>query len=563
MTNINLKAFMTRKGRVATPQSLKAAKGQKRNRAGGFTFVISDLDRAKRFLILGSDDGFYASGAELTKENAKALIRVAQGGQHRELVDAIVEVSVAGRAPKQDPALFALAIAASYGTVDEQAYALAQLPRVARTATALFGFLTYVQGFRGWGRALTRAVAAWYTEKSVDQVSYQAVKYRQRDGWTHRDVFRKAHPRSVDPAFKGLGEWILRGDVAAAPALVQGFVKAQAFAAAQVADASALPGIVREYGLTWEMLPTAALNDREVWEALLGDNSQGGSVPLGALIRQLPRLTRIGLIAPMSEATEAVAARLTDPEALRKARIHPLNLLVAQRTYASGRSLRGDATWAPVQRIADALDQAFYASFAAVEPAGKRTLIALDVSGSMSWGSVAGVPLTPREASAGLALVLAATEPMTHIIGFTGGGSAWAPPGAARVRVAGQGAYSRQVSELRVSPRMRLDDAVREVSDLPFGRTDCALPMLYALERKLEVDTFVVITDNETWAGDIHPHQALVNYRYAMGIDARLVVLATSASKFTIADPSDAGMLDIAGFDAAVPALVTEFSQGF
>jgi 60 kDa SS-A/Ro ribonucleoprotein len=109
---------------------------------------------------------------------------------------------------------------------------------------------------------------------------------------------------------------------------------------------------------------------------------------------------------------------------------------------------------------------------------------------------------------------------------------------------------------------MRLDDAVREVSDLPFGRTDCALPMLYALERKLEVDTFVVITDNETWAGDIHPHQALANYRYAMGIDAKLVVLATSASKFTIADPGDAGMLDIAGFDAAVPALVTEFSRG-
>jgi 60 kDa SS-A/Ro ribonucleoprotein len=518
--------------------------------------VISDLDRAKRFLILGSDEGFYATGAELTKENAKALIRVAQGGRHRELVDAIVEVSVAGRAPKQEPALFALAIAASYGEVEEQAYALAQLPRVARTATQLFAFLTYVQGFRGWGRALARAVAAWYTEKSVDQVAYQAVKYRQRDGWTHRDVFRKAHPRSVDPAFKGLGEWILRGDVAAAPTLVQGYVAAQTVGSSGV-DASVLAGIVREYGLTWEMLPTEALNSPQVWEALLE-----GSVPLGALIRQLPRLTRIGLIAPMSEATETVAARLTDQEALRKARIHPLNLLVAQRTYASGRSLRGDATWVPVQRIADALDQAFYASFAAVEPAGKRTLIALDVSGSMSCGSVAGVPLTPREASAGLALVLASTEPMTHIIGFTGGGQAWAPPGAKRARVAGVGAYSRQVSELRISPRMRLDDAVREVSDLPFGRTDCALPMLYALERKLEVDTFVVITDNETWAGDIHPHQALENYRYAMGIDAKLIVLATSASKFTIADPGDAGMLDIAGFDAAVPGLVSAFSRG-
>ena len=551
MVNLTLKAFMTRKGRAATPQSLKAAPGQKRNSAGGFTFVISDLDRAKRFLILGSDEGFYSTGTQLTKANAKALIRVAQGGQHRELVDAIVEVSVAGRAPKQEPALFALAIAASYGEVEEQAYALAQLPRVARTATQLFAFLTYVQGFRGWGRALARAVAAWYTEKSVEQVAYQAVKYRQRDGWTHRDVFRKAHPRSVDPAFRGLGEWILRGDATAAPTLVQGFVTAQA------ADASVLPGIVREYGLTWEMLPTEAFNSREVWEALLE-----GSVPLGALMRQLPRLTRIGVVAPMSEAMEAVAARLTDPEALRKARIHPLSVLVAQRTYASGKSLKGDSTWVPVQRIVDALDRAFYASFAAVEPAGKRTLIALDVSGSMSCGEVAGMPLTPREASAGLALVLTATEPMTHVIGFTGGGRAWAPPGARQAAVAGVGAYSRSVSELRISPRMRLDDAVREVSDLPFGATDCALPMLYALERTLAVDTFVVITDNETWAGDIHPHEALERYRTAMGIDAKLIVLATSASKFSIADPADRGMLDIAGFDAAVPGLISAFSRG-
>src|SRR5690606_25899576 len=202
----------------------------------------------------------------------------------------------------------------------------------------------------------------------------------QRDGWTHRDVFRKAHPRTSDAAFQGLGAWILRGDVSQAPALVQGF------AAAQVSEARALPSVVREYGLTWEMLPTEALNRREVWEALLDGGQGSGGVPLGALMRQLPRLTRIGVIAPMAEATERIAARLTDPEALRKARIHPLAVLVALRTYASGRSLRGEATWTPVQRIVDALDEAFYASFGAVEPAGKRTLVALDVSGSMSWG---------------------------------------------------------------------------------------------------------------------------------------------------------------------------------
>lgn len=49
-------------------------------------------------------------------------------------------------------------------------------------------------------------------------------------------------------------------------------------------------------------------------------------------------------------------------------------------------------------------------------------LLALDVSGSKTWGDVAGVPgLTPRDASAALALVTAATEPRHEVVGFFAG----------------------------------------------------------------------------------------------------------------------------------------------
>ena len=55
-------------------------------------------------------------------------------------------------------------------------------------------------------------------------------------------------------------------------------------------------------------------------------------------------------------------------------------------------------------------------------PAGVRTVLALDVSGSMSIGVVAGVPgLTPRVASAAMALITAATEPAHQIVAFTAG----------------------------------------------------------------------------------------------------------------------------------------------
>ena len=106
---------------------------------------------------------------------------------------------------------------------------------------------------------------------------------------------------------------------------------------------------------------------------------------------------------------------------------------------------------------------------------------------------------------------------------------------------------------------MRLDQAVRAVSDLPFGGTDCSLPMRYALERRLPVEAFVVYTDSETWAGPVHPVQALREYRAATGIAAKLVVVGMVSNRFSIADPDDAGMLDVGGFDAAARAVIADF----
>ena len=175
----------------------------------------------------------------------------------------------------------------------------------------------------------------------------------------------------------------------------------------------------------------------------------------------------------------------------------------------------------------------------------------------MAGGWFAGCPgLTPRDASAALALVTAATETRHETVGFFAGVA------AGRAGRTGSAAASDGITPLAISPRQRLDDAIRKVSDLPFGGTDCALPMLYALEHDREVDSFVIFTDNETWAGDIHPVHALAEYRRASGIDARLVVVGMVSNGFTIADPQDPGMLDVVGFDTATPQLISDFARG-
>ena len=94
------------------------------------------------------------------------------------------------------------------------------------------------------------------------------------------------------------------------------------------------------------------------------------------------------------------------------------------------------------------------------------------------------------------------------------------------------------------------------------GGTDCAKPMLYAKENNLKVDVFIIYTDCETWAGPVHPSEALKQYRAQSGIDAKLIVCAMTSSGFTLADPDDRGMLDMAGFDSAAPDIIREFVLG-
>ena len=414
------------------------------------------------------------------------------------------------------------------------------------------------RGSAAGARSLRRGVGRWYAAQSPDALAHQAVKYRQREGVTHRDLLRLAHPAKavsagnptldVSPEQARLFDWIVHGGPTdGLPRIMEGFVRAQS--AETPAETAAL---VREFGLPREALLSEHLTSREVWEALLEDMS------MTAMIRNLATMTRVGVLEPGSAGTAAVVAQLGDGERIRRARVHPIALLAALRTYQTGRGARGRHVWSPVREAVDALDAAFYAAFGNVEPAGTRLLLALDVSGSMAGGWVAGVPgLTPRDASAALALVTAATEERYEVVGFFAGRHGW------KSRTKGPWGFGEQgLTPLPISPRQRLDDAVRTVSDLPFGGTDCALPMLYARAQKQEIDTFVIYTDSETWAGDVHPAQALQDYRSASGIAARLVVVGMVSNGFSIADPADPGMLDVVGFDTATPQVISDFARG-
>jgi 60 kDa SS-A/Ro ribonucleoprotein len=419
---------------------------------------------------------------------------------------------------------------------------------VCRIGTHLMHFAEYAQGFGGWGRGMRKAVGAWFNGKRADELALQLAKYQARDGWSNRDLLRLAHPRPATPSHGRLFAWAVKGELTEGAPLDPALALVVAMESLRKQDDKLVgAALIRDKRLPRECVPTEMLRFPEVWDALLE------SMPMTAMIRNLATMTRVGLLAAGSEATKRVVEQLSDRDRLRKARVHPIAILAALTTYRSGVGARGAGTWQPVAKVVDALDAAFYATFQLVEPANKRMLLALDVSGSMGSGSIAGIPnLTPRVGTAAMSLVTAATEREHTFVAFTaasgGYGGKW-------------GGGQSGITTLSVSPRQRLDDVVEEVARLPMGGTDCALPMIWARENRIDVDTFVVYTDNETWAGVVHPAQALRDYRNARGIPAKLVVVGMTSTGFSIADPDDAGMLDVVGFDTATPPVIADFAR--
>lgn len=357
------------------------------------------------------------------------------------------------------------------------------------------------------------------------------MKYQQRNGWSHRDLLRLAHPKPADVDRMALLRWTAKAVWEAQDRLdcsiVTGYEKAKG------AETELVISLIREYGLTREMIPTEVQKSPAVWDALLE------KMPMTAMIRTLGRMGAAGLLTPFSAAVAKVVADLRDHEKLRAERVHPIQILSALLTYKTGHGQKGKLSWIPVPQVVDALNDAFYGAFEFVEPTNKRFFLGIDVSSSMCGGVVAGIAgLTPNMGAAAMAMLAARTEP-NHFIG----------------------GFATTFVDLGISRTDRLDTAMRK-AQVPFGGTDCAIAMKFALAHKIPVDVFEIITDGESWAGDIHASQAIRQYREKTGIDAKLVVVNMVANHTSVADVTDAGSLDVVGFDASVPVLIGGFIAG-
>uniref|UniRef100_A0A673L4C9 Ro60, Y RNA binding protein n=1 Tax=Sinocyclocheilus rhinocerous TaxID=307959 RepID=A0A673L4C9_9TELE len=168
---------------------------------------------------------------------------------------------------------------------------------------------------------------------------------------------------------------------------------------------------------------------------------------------------------------------------------HPFNILLASENYKRGRGKRSKLKWEPDRDIVQALDCTFSKSISIVEPTGKRFLVAVDVSSSLS-SVTQDSSISTVAVAAAICLVIAQTEPDTQIVVFSEG----------------------SVLPCAVSSDMTFVQVAAQLIQTPGGSTDCALPITWASENDKTVDVFVIFTNNQTFERE-NPADTLKTYR--------------------------------------------------
>lgn len=549
-------------------------------KAGGYLFKVKDIDYLDRILILGTNQNtYYSTAKELTKEAIEFLNNLIKENKGELIVNRIDEFYEQGRTPKQDPLLMALAIVCHSDNVEDRRKAYDVVSRL-RTLSHVYtwkGYQKTVFNTKGFGKLAKESINKMFSTMSPMQLAYQVTKYPHRstpvEKWAFMDLIRCTHLVSdkmpeegqyvMKYAIKGFDsaeKWLLEHqEIINSPVIkyIKAVEKINSFKE-EDNKFSEMIDIIYEHNLVREVIPQYCQKYREFWTALLVNKEKTKvTMPLTALIRNLGTLSNKEVFED-KEIESLVCEHIKDENIIKKARLHPVNILIAYFTYKSGSAIKGKQQWTPSQNIIEALNGAFYKSFKYAKPTNKRIYHAIDCSGSMT----SPIPCLPQisacQAAGCLAMTFARIEKNQEFGLFTSNNN------YSNYTYG----YSRQtgLTKTNLTSNMTFEEVTKEIQKHNFGSTDCSLPIENAIKEFKEsngergnYDAFIIYTDNETYAGKRHPVEALKEYREITKNDVKMVVIATDPSSKSIADPTDNSMLDIVGFDTNAPEIIMNF----
>ena len=342
--------------RNAVPQWFRLDPDQIQGAAGGFVWQISDQEQVIRYLVIGSEGGnFYQTPQQVSSKCASCVLRMTRTPDNfKWLIETIRDVSISGRAAKQESALLALATAIVFApTPADKTQALNAVNDCVRILTHMYMLIGYIKIFSkaghpaltqhasasasasasaptppvvtgsGIGRGIRRVFGEYFYSRTGIEIANLITKYQNREGWNIKDVLTLIHidPKRmkddggrlvIDHVFKTKEEF--EPILATAPPTAERvkqllnaikeihtiILRPAASATASAAQATTqseldrIIHLINTVGLCREQLPSQLFKHKKVWEALLhskGANGKGKGMPLTALIRNLGKLT--------------------------------------------------------------------------------------------------------------------------------------------------------------------------------------------------------------------------------------------------------------------------------
>ena len=340
---------------------------------------------------------------------------------------------------KRDVKLFARA----FGRVVNSGKMLRNVVQVLRSG---------VTGRKSLGTAPKREIKRWLEGRSDAQLFADSVG----NDPSLADVIKMVHPRPGSKSREALFGYLLgrKFDEAALPKIVRDFESFKA------GESETLPDV------PFAMLTSLKLSRKQWCELAL----KGG---WHNLRMNLNTYARHGVFDEPGMAGR-VAERLADPEAVKGARVFPYQLLVA--CFSTGREVP--------ELVREALQDALELSLANVPQFSGRTVICLDVSGSMHTpvtGKRKGATTTVRciDVAALFAAAILRKNLVAEVI-----------------------AFNDAVVDCRLNPRDSVMTNAKLLSSLPQGGTNCSAPLAKLNAAKAKADLVVYVSDNQSWVDE-------------------------------------------------------------
>lgn len=502
-------------------------------------YKLTDIERLKRFVFLGSDNGsMYMNQNTLTLENVLCLENLIEQCKYDDILDVLNQYKHITF--KKDYLIYVLARCCSIRLDDDPLFwkkdfrsdCFKIVLDVCYIPSYLFMFIQFYEQVNkrlynstGWNSHMKSTISQWYLSKTSQELMYHVTKYPSRYNWSHKDVLKLAHIKPKDEITNDIFKYILNNELDNTKTHLDYLISLNSLKHDNDID-NVINHIIK-HNFVREHIPTHLLTNDKIWITLIPN------MPIVSLLRNLNKITSLQILDTYPDILQQIISKINN------IRVNPLQLLITLKMYNKGHGMKGGLKWVPNAQVVKALNSAFYSTFNHLKSSDKKILLALDVSSSMSWNTVCGVDcLSAAEVSCAMAMMFDYISSNVDIMGF-----------------------SSTFKKLNISSKYCMEENLEYIKDNTFGSTDCALPFVWAGENNKDYDAVIVFTDNETNSNTIEPSMALQLYRNQMNKNTKLIVVALTSNGFTIANPDDSNMMDVCGFDSNMYDMIYEFIE--